>query len=289
MEDADRAAARRRNILTVQPILRALRSNSLGKWIIAGNKQHQAAQYREQLTNLLGCLASREVPRRLPQSQLQPGCTILVVIGTERGLCGRFNAVVAEASAEYQNSLKAGSLVKVTALGTRLVRLMRAQRRELASQVAFPPTALPPIEQSADLVTDWLARFERYEVDAVDVIHCERRPGGAYVPLVKRLIPFTPRLPQVQERAWPPYIIETDPEVLWALILRQLAVVSFNDMLLCSAVAEHSARAALMDTATQNAEKALDELSQAIQLARQQAITNEMQELAAGAGLLRRL
>jgi F-type H+-transporting ATPase subunit gamma len=53
-------------------------------------------------------------------------------------------------------------------------------------------------------------------------------------------------------------------------------------------VAEHAARSQLMDAATQNAQRVLDELLQSIQLARQHAITREMQELAAGAGLLKR-
>ncbi|MDY7039779.1 MAG: F0F1 ATP synthase subunit gamma, partial [Chloroflexota bacterium] len=57
-------------------------------------------------------------------------------------------------------------------------------------------------------------------------------------------------------------------------------------LLLESAAAEHSARFQLLEGATQNAKQIIAELTLAIQAARQQAITREMQELAAGAGLV---
>jgi F-type H+-transporting ATPase subunit gamma len=57
-------------------------------------------------------------------------------------------------------------------------------------------------------------------------------------------------------------------------------------ILLDSAAAEHSARFQLMEGATQNSGRLIADLTLALQAARQQAITAEMQELAAGAGLL---
>ena len=56
--------------------------------------------------------------------------------------------------------------------------------------------------------------------------------------------------------------------------------------MLDSTAAEHSARYQLMEGATQNSNRLIDELTLALQAARQQAITVEMQELAAGAGLI---
>jgi F-type H+-transporting ATPase subunit gamma len=57
-------------------------------------------------------------------------------------------------------------------------------------------------------------------------------------------------------------------------------------ILLDSASSEHSARYQLMEGATQNTKRLIDELTQSLQAARQEAITNEMIELAAGAGLM---
>jgi F-type H+-transporting ATPase subunit gamma len=57
-------------------------------------------------------------------------------------------------------------------------------------------------------------------------------------------------------------------------------------VLLDSAAAEHSARFQLMEGAAQNSNRLINELTLALQSARQHAITSEMQELASGAGLL---
>jgi F-type H+-transporting ATPase subunit gamma len=67
-----------------------------------------------------------------------------------------------------------------------------------------------------------------------------------------------------------------------------LTAARFHEVLIVSAAAEHSTRYQLMDGAAQNAERIIDELTLAIHAARQQAITREMQELAAGAGLIGR-
>jgi F0F1-type ATP synthase gamma subunit len=85
---------------------------------------------------------------------------------------------------------------------------------------------------------------------------------------------------------WPLPIIETDPVTLYTHIVQQWTAVRFYRLLLQSAKAEQSVRYQLMESAGQNAERLIDELSGVVQAARQQAITREMQALAVGAGLV---
>jgi F-type H+-transporting ATPase subunit gamma len=81
-------------------------------------------------------------------------------------------------------------------------------------------------------------------------------------------------------------IIETDPLALYTRVVEQWASVQLYTLLLDSAAAEHAARYQLMEGAAQNAERLIEELTAELQAARRRAITQEMQELAAGAGLL---
>jgi F-type H+-transporting ATPase subunit gamma len=83
-----------------------------------------------------------------------------------------------------------------------------------------------------------------------------------------------------------PVIVETDPLSLYARVIKQLTATRLYELLLESATAEHATRYELMGAATQNTDRLIAELTQAIQTARQQAITQEMQELAAGAGMI---
>jgi F-type H+-transporting ATPase subunit gamma len=155
-------------------------------------------------------------------------------------------------------------------------------------------TKLPSTELANELTLLWLRAYEERELDAVDVVYNAYRSSTVYEPVTARLIP--PPLPAhrpargaAQDRTdafWPPPYIDTDPVDLYTRLIRLWTTTEAYRILLDSAAAEHSARYQLMEGATQNAQRLVGELTLALQAARQQAITAEMQDLAAGAGLL---
>jgi F-type H+-transporting ATPase subunit gamma len=157
-------------------------------------------------------------------------------------------------------------------------------------------TTLPPLSLAVELARRWLAEYEGHHLDAVDLIYNDYRGTGAYEPLVTRLIP--PQLPTrsgastpadtsgASGNRWPPPIIDTDPMSLYARVIEQWTAVQLYKVLLDSSAAEHSTRFQLMESATQNADELVEELTLVIQTARRQQVTQEMAELAAGAGLL---
>ncbi len=295
MEDPDRALLRRRNVLAVQPILRALRTSSLGNWMAAVARQEHARVYTEHLIGLWSALPpTQDLQTGGPDADMgqasgRPRHVALVVIGTERGLCGRFNATLVEYLERHLTDLSAqGCTVELVALGARVIRLLRYHKRPLHTAMGLS-TSLPSLEMARVLTRNWLERYEQHALDEVKVLYCEHRTAGLYVPSIARLIPpLLPKAHAARQELWPPYEVETGIPSLHARMVEQWIALSFYGLLLKSAVAEHAARSQLMDSATQNAQRVLDELLQSIQLARQHATTNEMQELAAGAGLLKR-
>ncbi len=84
---------------------------------------------------------------------------------------------------------------------------------------------------------------------------------------------------------WPP-IAETDPLWLYVKAVELWLSARLYTVMLESAAAEHSARYQLLEGAGQNAQELIAELQTYLQVARQESITAEMQDLAAGAGLL---
>ena len=309
MEDLERTETRLDNIRTVEPILSALRTISLGSWQAALKRKDSVRRYEERLTAMLPALLphvrprSRHRPRRRlltirrtarpPSSPTIGGDergearVIALVIGSERGLCGRFNAAVVERAERYlPEQTAAGAQVELMALGTRVRRILRRHQQPLAWSGALSVTALPPYRLAFDLTRRWLTRYEEREVDAVDLVYNAYRGSARYEPTVARLIPPTLPTPEADALPWPPPIIETGPLSLYSRVVEQWATVSLYGLLLDSAAAEHSARFQLLEASTQNIERLIDELTLAVQTARQQEITQEMQELAAGAGLL---
>jgi len=65
-----------------------------------------------------------------------------------------------------------------------------------------------------------------------------------------------------------------------------MTTMGFYQTLINSAAAEHAARYQLMEEAGQNSDRLVEEMTEILQMYRRQSITQEMQELAAGAGLL---
>ncbi|MFP4343921.1 MAG: F0F1 ATP synthase subunit gamma [Anaerolineales bacterium] len=141
---------------------------------------------------------------------------------------------------------------------------------------AIPVTALIPFSLAYELTQQWLRRFEREDLDAVDLVYNAYRGPGDYQPQVERLIP-------------PEYtIVETDPLSLYTRVIEQWTAIRLYTLLLDAAAAEHAARYQLMEGAADNAERLMEELTQDLQRLRRQAITQELQGLAVGAGLLDR-
>jgi F-type H+-transporting ATPase subunit gamma len=193
--------------------------------------------------------------------------------------------VLAEAEAYLNEKRAQGVDIDIAALGNRAIRILRRRGYELTWSGRLSLTALPDYDLARELSLRWLRRHETGEIDGVDVIYNTYAEIGRYEPIVETLVP--PRLPPVTRAdRWPPVVIDTDPRRLVARVLEQWAVVDLHARLLDAAASEHSARYQLMEGAVKNAERLIDELTQQVNIARQQEITTEMQELAVGAGLL---
>lgn len=323
MEDLERVQARLENIRTVEPILSALRTISLGSWQAAQKQQASVQRYTQRLLKVLPSLLpylptgrsplsrvlsylAASIPR-LPddfpdaaQGMSSVTKILTLVLGSERGLCGRFNAALVEYTQEYLQELtlraaqaQESNQVELTALGTRAARFLERAGLTLAWSSQLPSTSLPSAQMAFDLTRRWLARYEARELDAVDLIYNAYRGAGQYETQTVRLIP--PPLPDISAMAfnagslstpWPPTIVETDPLGLYNRIVEQWTAISLYGHLLESTASEHSTRHQLMESATQNAEQLIEELNLVIQTNRRQSITREMQELAAGAGLI---
>jgi F-type H+-transporting ATPase subunit gamma len=301
MIELERAQARLENIRSVQPILSALHTISLGSWQAALNQRGRVQGYVERLEALLPSVMAH-LPSPLSPPRRRGGwsrrgnaastggakITAVLVIGSERGLCGRFNSAIVERAEAYLAEQETD--VELMALGSRVRRILERRGHQLAWSGALSITALPSLELARDLCCRWLARYEEHGLDAVDLIYNAYRGLGSYEPTVTRLIPpsppFTPPASGGHRGGEIPVIIETDPLSLYTRVIEQLTATRLYELLLESASAEHAARYELMGAATQNTDRLIAELTLAIQTARQQAITREMQELAAGAGMI---
>ena len=281
--------ARLNNIRSVEPLLGAMRTISLGSWQAALKRKERVLSYAERLRDLLPPLVPLlEARRRDRRSEPRaPTSMVVVVIGSERGLCGAFNSTLAEyVDREVARLSSEGVAVELCALGARATRALQRIGHTVASSRSLPMAALPSSDLAGDLTQGWLEQFEVGELDAVQVMYHAYRNSALHEPVTVQLVP--PRIAAFEEGTapWLPPYIDTDPVDLFVQVVVLWTTTELYRVLLDSTASEHSARYQLMEGATQNADRLIDELTLALQAARQQAITAEMQELAVGAGLL---
>jgi F-type H+-transporting ATPase subunit gamma len=209
---------------------------------------------------------------------------VILVVGSERGLCGRYNAAIVDRTAAYLASdLPPDTDAELIALGSQIGRLLQRAEYELAWTAKLSLTATPSFDLALGLSRQWLKRHDVGEIDGVYAIHNAYRGLGDYRSEVAQLIPGL--VPPREATVLAP-IVETDPASLRELVVEQMTASRLHAMLVESAAAEHSTRYQLMDGATQNIARITEELQRTIHSARQQEITREMQELAAGAGMV---
>jgi F-type H+-transporting ATPase subunit gamma len=289
VENIERTQERLENIRTAEPLLGALRTVSMGSWHSARNQKRSVQRYAVQLQELLPWLVPQLPTRKSqqPPQEQKLERVVALLLGSERGMCGRFNRAIVEYGDLYLNGLaETGIHAELWVVGSRAIRLLERRKRRPDSSQPLPVTGLPPYRLADDLTHRWLARFEAGQLDRVDVLYNAYRGVGQYRPQETQLIPPRISLQAGTGEFWPPPIVETEPLGLFAQIVRQLTAINLYDLLLESATAEHSARYQLMEEATQNAERLLQELMQDVQAARRHAITQEMLQLVTGAGLL---
>ena len=290
--DTERTQARLENVQTVEPMLGALRTISLGTWQSATSRLQGlkaiSKEYDAMLASLLPALSKSEYVKKRTVEQKNP-CTrqLVVLAGTERGLCGRLDQDLidfAEKSLESAGSIENSELVVIGG------RLSKAVARQLVSPIqtySGSSSALPVFPDVFELTRGWMKRLASNELGRVLVFFTAFHGATQREPAVIQLLPYELDIEAAgQSESWPPPIIETDPAQLFVRIYEQLAAIRLYDVLLQTKASIHSARFQMMEDSTKNAERLIEDLTIILQTERRQAITREMQELAVGAGLL---
>jgi F-type H+-transporting ATPase subunit gamma len=288
MSNAGRAETRLNNIQAVEPILSALRTVSQGSMHAARKKLGDVERYRDELVELITWL-----PPDVQPSKADPDSTeervLIVALGSDRGLCGSFNKDTAERLLQQKKEYRAsGFEVDVWSLGLRLTTDLERLGLTPDHTERFTRRAVLVYKKADRLAGRMLEDFEQGKYQRVVVMFNDNPRGDQKEISPRLLLPADMSLAEKQGRSemWPPPIIETDADSLFERILDQVVVIKFYSFLLASSASEHAMRYRLLEDATQNIERLTEELQMDVQRARQQAITTEMSELAAAAGLI---
>ncbi|KAJ03066.1 F0F1 ATP synthase subunit gamma [Sulfitobacter mediterraneus] len=213
---------------------------------------------------------------------------LLVVMTSERGLCGGFNTnIVKLAKAKAQDVLAAGKELKILTVGKKgRDQLKREFGANLIGHVDMSDVKRLGYGDAQNIAKDVLSRFDGGEFDVATLFYAKFVNVVSQIPTAQQIIPA--KFDDAGEDAGASTLFDYEPSeeaILADLLPRGVATAIFSG-LLENAASEQGARMSAMDNATRNAGDMIDSLTIQYNRSRQAVITNELIEIISGAEAL---
>jgi F-type H+-transporting ATPase subunit gamma len=242
------------------------------------------------LTEVLANLYSPELTERFPllrQLPGQPSRVALVLITSNRGLCGAFNGNLIRKARERIATLQdAGAEVELNCIGRKGIRYFKYVGRKMASardDIGDRPTAA----HATEVMEPLMARFASGELDAVEVIFAKFNSPLSTPPEILPILPVAPQTSQRRGGSTANFILRPSAEEIVGAILPLYVHNAMYRSLVETAASEQGARRTAMKNATDNAGEMIDHLRRVYNRARQGQITQEIAEIVGGAEALK--
>jgi F-type H+-transporting ATPase subunit gamma len=280
-----------KSVKSTQQLTRAMKMVAAAKLKRAQDAIIQLRPYAQKLNEIMGNLAADALDNLdSPFTQEQtPEKVLLVVVTSNRGLCGAFNTNLNKAAAElaktvYGSQLAAGN-VTVLAIGKKAYEYFKKRGFSLFGENndVFADLSFDTVNVIATTVMDG---FLEGKWNRVELVFNEFRNVMSQTPKNEQFLPIKASPSTSESSAATEYIFEPNKsDILKDLIPKNLRT-RFYKAVLESNAGEHGARMVAMDNATTNAEELIKQLKLAYNQARQAAITKEILEIVAGAEAL---
>ena len=292
-----------RSVQNTKKITKTMELVSTSKLKRAQDRVVGARPYAQALSAVIGQLYSAELAERFPLLR-QPGKTgvrraALLLITSNRGLCGAFNAnLIREARRRLEELEAQDAHTELHLVGKKGVSYFKFTKRNIASQ-RVDIGDRPTLEHAAELAKPLMERFANAELDEVDVVFAKFNSAVSTPPTSLRILPVLPpdrriggsadRAPSAHPAIRPSvnYILKPSAEEILKQLLPLYVQNQFYRALVETAAAEHGARRTAMKNATDAGSDMLNILQRTFNRARQAQITQELAEIVGGAEALK--
>ncbi|PYO88642.1 MAG: ATP synthase F1 subunit gamma [Gemmatimonadetes bacterium] len=288
-----------RSVQNTKKITKTMELVSTSKLKRAQDRVVGARPYAQALAEVIAQLYSPELAERFPLLR-QPGQTgrgkgvrraALLLITSNRGLCGAFNAnLIREARRRLEELEKQDAHTELHLVGKKGISYFKFTKRNIASQ-RVDIGDRPTLDHAAELAKPLMERFSNGDLDAVDVVFAKFNSAVSTPPTTLRILPVTPpekrRSGGREAKAAVNYILKPSAEEILEQLLPLYVQNQFYRALVETAAAEHGARRTAMKNATDAGSDMLTILQRTFNRARQAQITQELAEIVGGAEALK--
>ncbi|WP_299778086.1 F0F1 ATP synthase subunit gamma [uncultured Roseobacter sp.] len=279
------------SVKSTRKITKAMQMVAAAKLRRAQEAAEQSRPYTERFNAVMAGLAasvggSDSAPKLLSGTGSDK-VQLLIVMTSERGLCGGFNSNIAKlARSHAQKLLAEGKEVKILTVGKKgRDQLKRDFGSLYIDHVDLTEVKRVGYADAQGIAKDVLARFDAGEFDVATLFYSKFVNVVSQIPTAQQIIPATF---EEEEGSEPSTLFDYEPSeeaILADLLPRGVATQIFAG-LLENGASEQGARMSAMDNATRNAGEMIDKLTIEFNRSRQAVITNELIEIISGAEAL---
>jgi F-type H+-transporting ATPase subunit gamma len=283
---------RRKAVRNIRKITRTMELIATARFKKALDRAVEADAFTRKIAELAADLSATvtNVSHPLLQKRDVIKNSLLLVITSNRGLCGGYNtAILREAMGRIRQVRAEGATLKLELSGKRGITYFRFQG--IASEKQYLHFEdKPRFEEVEELANRYLAEYIAGTLDRVDVAYMKFFSAARQTPVVETLLPLSSVTTQTA-RAVPAKPVEYEFVPSAGDILQELLPMSFKVRLfkcfLDAAVSEQIARRVTMKAATENADQMIKRLTLQYNRARQAQITKEIAEVIGGVEALK--
>ncbi len=278
------------SVKNTRKITKAMQMVAAAKLRRAQEAAEAARPYAERMNAVMGALASGAAnsagaPRLLAGTGADK-VHLLVVMTSERGLCGGFNTTIVRlARAKIAELLAAGKTVKILTVGKKgREQLKRDNGQYFVGHVDLSEVKRLGYSNAQGIAREILSRYDGGEFDVATLFYNRFQSVISQIPTAKQVIPAAFDAPAGSASAL--YDYEPSEEGILADLLPRGVATQVFTALLENGASEQGARMSAMDNATRNAGDMINKLTIRYNRSRQAAITKELIEIISGAEAL---
>ncbi len=280
------------SVKSTTQITKAMKMVSAAKLRRATDRIIQIRPYANQLNKVLQNIASNlggEMNLAFAQ-QRAVSKVLIVVITSDKGLCGGFNANSVKSAKLLLNEkypeLAAKGKVDILTVGKKGYDAFKSSKLKVNNDFGGLFGSLT-FENAAKAAEYIMYAFEQKEYDVVEVVYGQFKNAATQIPTTEQFLPIQTTVPtKGSGKGKADYIFEPAQDKILNDLVPKILKTQFFRYLLDSNASEHGARMTAMDKATENANELLKSLNIMYNRARQAAITTELTEIVSGAAAL---
>ena len=286
-----------KSVMNTQQITKAMKMVSAAKFRKAQQSIVQLRPYADRLGEILTHLLSNLEKASTPYAERRKlNSALVVVITSNRGLCGAFNTnVIKAATTKIENDfagVRKNKNLSILCIGKKANDFFKRHygdceliedHVDVFSDITF--------ENVSEVSTEVMQKFLDGSFDQVYVSYGRFKNAATQFPECERFLPVAGISSKMdskkkKKRLRSDYIFEPDKEMLLRHLIPDILNTVFYRYVLDTHASEHGARMTAMDKATENAEEMLYDLRLKYNKARQETITKEISEIVGGAAAL---